>query len=68
MFETNNLLVQQGWQCPCCKRIYSPTTHMCYYCVPEKQTAQTTSGTGLLTNPVNPLNTSMPPSMEENNE
>jgi len=25
-------LVQQGWQCPICKRIYSPFTMMCYYC------------------------------------
>ena len=24
--------VQQGWQCPVCKRIYSPFTVMCYYC------------------------------------
>ena len=23
---------QQGWQCPICKRVYSPTTPMCYYC------------------------------------
>ena len=22
----------QGWQCPVCKRVYSPTTPMCYYC------------------------------------
>ena len=25
-------LVQQGWQCPCCSRIYSPTTPMCFTC------------------------------------
>lgn len=25
-------LVQQGWQCPICKRIYSPLTMMCFYC------------------------------------
>ena len=23
---------QQGWQCPICKRVYSPMTSMCYYC------------------------------------
>ena len=23
---------QQGWQCPICKRVYSPTTPMCWYC------------------------------------
>ena len=22
----------QGWQCPICKRVYSPMTTMCYYC------------------------------------
>lgn len=24
--------VMQGWQCPICKRVYSPTTPMCFYC------------------------------------
>ena len=23
---------QQGWICPLCGRVYSPTTMMCYYC------------------------------------
>ena len=23
---------QQGWQCPICRRVYSPMTSMCYYC------------------------------------
>lgn len=22
----------QGWQCPICKRVYSPTTPCCFYC------------------------------------
>lgn len=22
----------QGWQCPICKRVYSPFTQMCSYC------------------------------------
>ena len=22
----------QGWQCPICKRVYSPTTPFCYFC------------------------------------
>ena len=25
-------IVQQGWQCPICKRVYSPHTPMCWYC------------------------------------
>lgn len=28
----NPLFVQQGWQCPICKRVYSPITPMCWYC------------------------------------
>lgn len=28
----NGLFAQQGWQCPICKRVYSPFTPMCYYC------------------------------------
>ena len=26
------LLAQQGWQCPICMRVYSPTTPMCFTC------------------------------------
>lgn len=28
----NTFGVLQGWQCPICKRVYSPSTPMCYYC------------------------------------
>lgn len=28
----NGLFAQQGWQCPICKRVYSPFTSMCLYC------------------------------------
>lgn len=24
--------VPQGWQCPICKRVYSPSTPMCMFC------------------------------------
>lgn len=24
--------VMQGWQCPICKRVYSPFVRMCMYC------------------------------------
>lgn len=27
----------QGWQCPICKRVYSPMTPMCYFCGGKKQ-------------------------------
>ena len=39
----NNLFIQQGWQCPICGRIYSPTTPMCFYCRPTK--VEITTGT-----------------------
>lgn len=39
-----NLTIQQGWQCPVCQHVYSPTTPMCYHC-PPKATAQTSTGT-----------------------
>lgn len=41
--------VQQGWQCPVCKRVYSPTTPMCVYCCQ----ASHTTATGTFTTPVN---------------
>ena len=39
--------IQQGWQCPICKRVYSPTTMMCMYCGEEgaTKTYTTTSAT-----------------------
>ena len=30
-------VVIQGWQCPICKRIYSPYTEKCSYCGPEQE-------------------------------
>ena len=33
----------QGWQCPICKRIYSPTTPMCWYCGGAVKTAAATT-------------------------
>ena len=34
----------QGWQCPCCKKVYSPTTTMCFTC---GQQGTTTTATGM---------------------
>ena len=39
----NNMTIQQGWQCPQCSRIYSPLTHMCYYCSPNITTKTSTA-------------------------
>ena len=35
---------RQGWQCPICKRVYSPITPWCYFCGNE-QTITTTGVT-----------------------
>lgn len=31
-YKLTGLFAQQGWQCPICKRVYSPFTPMCLYC------------------------------------
>ena len=36
-------MVQQGWECPKCGRVYSPSMVMCTYC---PQQPVTTTGTG----------------------
>lgn len=47
--EINNLtpfegnFAQQGWQCPICKRVFSPTTPMCLYCGNHEETTTTTT-------------------------
>lgn len=32
---------QQGWQCPVCGRVYSPTVMMCLYCGNEEEITST---------------------------
>jgi hypothetical protein len=41
MFQTT--YVPQGWECPKCKRVYSPTTRMCNYCPQYNQGVTTTT-------------------------
>ena len=36
----------QGWQCPICKRVYSPFTHMCMYCGNREVEITTLPNTG----------------------
>lgn len=38
----NDFAVQQGWQCPLCKRVYSPFTPCCFYCGEEGMTKTST--------------------------
>ena len=33
---------QQGWQCPICKRVYSPLTPVCMYCSNKEVTKSST--------------------------
>jgi hypothetical protein len=41
----DQILIQQGWQCPICKRVYSPTTPMCLYCGGDQKASASTNGT-----------------------
>ena len=45
MYSTN--FIPQGWECPKCKRVYSPTTTMCAHC-PQKLVTTTSTGTGTI--------------------
>ena len=47
---------QQGWQCPICKRVYSPFTSMCWYCGNGKQTTVTSTGTDIYPGYIPPIN------------
>jgi uncharacterized OB-fold protein len=38
--------VQQGWQCPVCGAVYSPTTPMCYNCTGWKSSNIYRTSTG----------------------
>ena len=42
-------IVQQGWQCPVCKRVYSPSTLMCLYCGGDFKTTSTNTESGSTT-------------------
>lgn len=41
----NDFIAQQGWQCPICKRVYSPHTPCCFYCGADGTTKTSTDGT-----------------------
>jgi len=36
--------IQQGWQCPVCKKVYAPSTPMCFDC-PQKESMWITNNT-----------------------
>jgi hypothetical protein len=37
--------IPQGWECPKCNRVYSPTTSMCSHCPVQAVTTAGTTGT-----------------------
>lgn len=43
----NHNFAQQGWQCPICKRVYSPSTMMCCYCGGDTEKVPDVRGTGV---------------------
>ena len=42
-------MVQQGWQCPICKRVYSPHTSMCLFCGGDSKTTSSNTKSGNIT-------------------
>lgn len=44
MYETT-MFAPQGWQCPVCHRVYSPSTPMCYFCGNTNVTNAPNAGT-----------------------
>jgi len=42
MYDYNFNSAPQGWQCPICRRVYSPNTPWCFYCGNETYTTSTT--------------------------
>lgn len=57
--ETNKEISIQGWQCPTCKRVYSPSTPMCYQCPTKYKTTHSNT-------PIPPFNHYYPPSQTSN--
>lgn len=43
MLNEFQLYAPQGWQCPVCGRVYSPTTSMCFYCGNQETITTTVS-------------------------
>ena len=41
--ENYNYFAQQGWQCPVCRRVYSPSTPCCFYCGAESTVTTSTT-------------------------
>jgi hypothetical protein len=42
MFQTS-FIITQGWECPKCKRVYSPPISMCIFCPQDTVTSSRTT-------------------------
>ena len=58
MWDINNPFVAQGWQCPVCGRVYSPSTPWCYFCGNYETKATTTASIEISSDPPNPIHAS----------
>jgi hypothetical protein len=43
MYNPDYGFIQQGWECPKCHRIYSPTQSFCLYCNDKRVTYSSTT-------------------------
>lgn len=44
-------MIQYGWVCPKCGRVYAPTQEMCLYCNGETTSTLQSDSTGVFINP-----------------
>lgn len=61
------MIPEQGWQCPVCKRIYSPRQEMCLYCGPNEKNKTVNVGEWISTNPCIIDTTKGPTNIKETN-
>lgn len=47
MNELNDIWIQQGWQCPICKKVMSPTQSYCIFCASQDNKTYVSSGTSI---------------------
>lgn len=60
------MIVETGWQCPICKRVYNPRQEMCLYCGGENKITPSISE-WISTNPCEINTTKGPTNIKETN-
>ena len=61
------MMIEQGWQCPVCKRIYNPRQEMCLYCGGENKITSPLSEWTISTTPCEINTTKGPTNTKETN-